>query len=105
MDVLRDKSYKQYIKLSRYNNFPYFYHELDDKYIYGTTRNLLNTTPYVIHTVARNDSFDSIALKYYNNPTYFWVICDFNRIQDPYEVLEEGRQLKIPVFSSISFDM
>ena len=69
-----DKTYKQYNHLSRYNNFPYFYDTLDNKYIYGTTAYLKTDTPYVIHTVKQNDSLDSLALYYYNNPTYFWQL-------------------------------
>ena len=44
----------------------WFYHIIDNKYIYGTTSNLKNNTPYVIHVVKQNDTFDSLALKYYN---------------------------------------
>ena len=104
MDVLTDKTYRIYTRLSRYNNFPYYYQTVDNKYVYGVTANLKDTTPYTIHTVAQNDTFDSLALKYYNNPTYFWVIADFNRYNDPYTKLEVGTQLKIPSFSDIVFN-
>ena len=103
MNVLTDKTYKTYTRLSRYNNFPYYYHIIDNKYIYGTTSNLKNNTPYVIHVVKQNDTFDSLALKYYNNPTYFWIIADYNRYNDPYEKLQPGMKLKIPSFSDIVF--
>ena len=99
-----DKTYKQYNHLSRYNNFPYFYDTLDNKYIYGTTAYLKTDTPYVIHTVKQNDSLDSLALYYYNNPTYFWIIADFNRIRDPYIKLKIGENIKIPSFSTIEFN-
>lgn len=99
-----DKTYKTYTKLSRYNNFPYFYNILDNKYIYGTTAYLKDTTPYTIHTVQQNDTLDTLALFYYNNPTYFWIIADFNRILDPYESLKIGSQIKIPSFSNIEFE-
>ena len=104
MDVLTDKTYRVYTRLSRYNNFPYYYHKLDNKYIYGVTSNLRDNTPYVIHIVKQNDTFDSLALNYYNNPTYFWVIADFNRYNDPYEKPEVGMKLKIPAFSDIAFN-
>jgi hypothetical protein len=104
MNVLTDKTYKTYTRLSRYNNFPYYYQTLDNKYIYGITANLRNDTPYIIHTVVQNDTFDSLALKYYNNPTYFWVISDYNRYNDPYERPAIGTQLKIPSFSDIVFN-
>ena len=98
-----DKTYKKYNYFSRYNNFPYFYDTLDNKYIYGTTSYLRQDTPYILHKVQQNDSFDSLALEYYNNPTYFWVIADFNRVRDPYTSLEIGTMIKIPSFSTIEF--
>ena len=104
MDVLIDKSYKTYNRFSRYANFPYYYNTQDKKYVYGTTAQLKDSTPYSVHTVEQNDTLDSLALKYYNNPTYFWIIADFNRIQDPYTHLDIGSQIKIPVFSNVEFD-
>lgn len=104
MDVLINKSYKDYDKLSRYANFPYYYHTKDDKYIYGTTSHLKDSTSYRLHTILQNDTLDTLALKYYNNPTYFWIIADFNRIQDPYLPLKVGASIKIPTFSTIEFE-
>lgn len=105
MSVLTNKTYKDYEKLSRYSPFPYYYHTIDDKYIYGTTAYLKDTTPYFSYTVKRGDTFDSLALEFYNNPTFFWIICSFNHIQDPYIELEEGQLIKIPSISTIEFDM
>lgn len=105
MEILINKSYKQYDRLSRYNPFPYYYHTIDNKYVYGTTSYLLNTTPYQTHIVSKGDTYDSLALHYYNNPTYYWIICDFNRIQDPFNNPAVGTALNIPVISSIKFEV
>ena len=106
MNVLTRKSYKtSQSKLSRYASFPIYYHTLDDKYVAGTTAYLKDTTPYSIHIVQPGDSYDSLALEYYNNPTYYWVICSFNHVQDPFLPLAQGAKLKIPALSSIVFDM
>lgn len=102
-DILTQKSYKDYTRLSRYATFPYYFNVNDNKYIYGTTANLNDTTPYTAHTVQRGDTLDTLALEYYNNPTYYWIIADFNRIQDPYEKLSEGAIVKIPSLTAISF--
>lgn len=104
MDVLTNKAFKTYLRLSRYSNYPYYYNTLDDKYIYGITSNLSDSTPYSIHTVAQNDTFDSLALKYYNNPTYFWIIADYNRYNDPYVRPLIGTKLKIPSLSELIFE-
>ena len=103
MDVLKNKRYRSYDRVSRYVRFPYYYHSKDNKYIYGTTNQLLATTYYSLHKVVRGDTPDSLALKYYNNPTYYWVILDFNRMQDPFEELVEGSYIKIPTFSTIQY--
>lgn len=103
MEVLSDKTFKSYDYISRYQSFPYFYHSLDNRYISGVTGQLKDTVGYSIHVTKKGDTFDSIALDYYNSPTLFWVICDFNKIQDPYTQLEVGTRLKVPVLSSITF--
>lgn len=105
MNVLAEKSYKSYSKLSRYSQCPYYYHKLDKKYFFGTTNYLRDDTPYTTHIVTPGESFDSLALDYYNNPTYFWVICSFNRVQDPFTELKVGQKIKIPSLSNIEFEV
>jgi nucleoid-associated protein YgaU len=102
---LINKSYKKYNRLSRYSPFPYYYNTEDRKYIYGTTAHLSKDTPYVVHTVVHGDNLDTLSLQYYNNPTYFWIIADFNSIQDPYIKLKEGSSIKIPSFAGVEFDI
>ena len=104
-DVLKNKQYKDYKKLSRYSTLPYYYNTIDDRYVYGTCKNLKTTTPYRTHKVEQGDTLDTLALYYYNNPTYFWIIADFNKIKDPYKELNVGDKIKIPTFSSIEFDI
>lgn len=104
MDVLTNKSYKTTSELSRYSQVPYYYHTVDNKYVSGTTYYLKDTTSYTLHTVSYGETFDSIAFKYYSNPTFFWIICSFNRIQDPFKKLVPGETLKIPSISNIEFD-
>lgn len=104
-EVLIKKQYKDYERVSRYAPFPYYYNRLDEKYIYGITNHLDidKGTSFVSHVVKNGDTLDSLSLYYYNNPTYYWIIADFNRIQDPFEPLGEGIRLKIPTFSSVEY--
>ena len=104
MDILTKKQYKTYNKLSRYSVYPIYYNTLDKRYEGGMTGHLDNTTAYVNHTVKEFDTLDTLALYYYGNPTYFWIIADYNRIQDPFERLEKDSNIKIPTFSSIAFE-
>ena len=41
---------------------------------------------------------DQIALKFYGDPTLWWLIADFNNIRDP-RIIEDGRTLRLPSFS------
>ncbi len=105
MSVLIDKSYKLYDYISRYTSFPIYYNTVDNKYIYGTTAQMLDNIAYTVHVVDYRETLDSISLKYYGNPTFFWVICDFNHIQDPFTELTVGQRIKIPSLGDIRFDV
>ena len=106
MDVLSKKQYKDYQRVSRYSVFPYYYNRLDDKWVYGLTAQLKQSdTPYVVHEVVHGDTLDTLSLYYYNSPLLFWIIADFNQIQDPYKELVIGTLLKIPTYNAIEFDI
>lgn len=106
MNPLTKKQYKQYDRVSRYSPFPYYYNNVDKKYVYGVTANLyIGDTPFVAHTVKETDTWDSLALYYYNNPTYYWIICDFNRVTDPFVEPKCGTVIKIPTFSAITYNL
>ena len=103
MDVLSNKQYKNYSYFSRYTSFPIYYNKEDKKYVYGTSSPLNKDVNYVLHKVKKGDTLDTLALTYYNNPTYYWIIGNFNDIQDAYSKLIEDSTLMIPVLSDISF--
>lgn len=103
-DKLINETYKEYSKLSRYQTTPCFFNTSSRFNQCGASNWLKNDTTYSIHFAKQNDTLDSISLYYYNNPTYYWIIADFNRIVDPFTKLQEGQQLKIPVFSNVDFE-
>ena len=104
MDVLKNKQYKSYDRLSRYSTIPFYYNTKTKQNVNGTAKHLNSNTDYILHVVKRNETYDSLALNYYNNPTYFWIICDFNRVLDPFTDPEEGTELYIPIISNIEFE-
>lgn len=104
MAVLKDAQYKDYSYLSRYESFPYYFHTTDRKYIYGTTSHLNSDITYSLYTVQPGDTWDSISLAMYNNPTFFWILCDFNKVQDPYISPEVGSSVMVPVINNLSFE-
>ena len=105
MDVLKDKQRKEYSYNSRYASFPIYYNTVDKKYVYGLTSQLRDDINYVECKVQPGDNLDNLAEHYYGRPDYYWVIADFNRIQDPLiELYGKYDTIKIPVFSKIAFE-
>ena len=105
MDVLKDKQVKSYPSLSRYSSIPFYYNTKDLKYIYGLTKQLGQDTDHIIHNVKPNDTLDSIALYYYGRPDYYWIIADFNRIQDAFiDLPSKFKTIKVPSISYIYFE-
>lgn len=105
MEILKDKSYKTYLALSRYAPFPYYYNSEDDKFVYGLTKHVDENISYSLHTVEESDSLDSLALFYYGRPDYYWVIADFNRIRDPFiHLKDEFKEIKIPTLTNVAFE-
>lgn len=105
MDVLTEKTFQQYDYTCRYTGVPYYYNKEDGKYVYGISANMVKGLPWVAHKVKQEDTLDSLALNYYNNPTLWWVISFFNDIQDPFQQLSEKFDIvKIPTLTSIEFD-
>lgn len=105
MDVLKNEGYLQYDRISRYSVVPIYYNTLRDNYVSGSSTYLNNTTNYTVYKVKYKDTYDKIALKFYNNPSYFWIICSFNRIQDCFKDPVPGTNLKIPNFSELGFNI
>jgi nucleoid-associated protein YgaU len=104
MDTLKNKIYANFDYLSRYSSVPYYYDTLSGKEVFGIGTNLRNDTEYVTHKVKSNDTLNSLALKYYNNPTFWWIIAYFNDIQDAFKPLRNKyKTLKIPSITSIEF--
>lgn len=105
MDALKNKTYNQFDYISRYTSVPYYYNIIDNKYIYGLSKQLDKNTTYVSHKVKQTDTLDSLSLKYYNNPTYYWVIAYYNDIQDAFiDLFENYSVIKIPNIGSINFE-
>ena len=104
MRRLQSPQYKSYDKLCRYTSFPFYYDSVKKRYIYGTGAYLRSDTTFTLHKVEQFDTWDSLASYYYNNPTYYWVICSFNKVDDPFKNPKIGTYIKIPTFSEIKFD-
>ena len=99
MDVLTDRTIKSSDYYSRYNGLSYYYNHLDNKYQLETRhwlKEFTDVSRITSYVVQEKDTYDLIALKYYNNPTYYWIICDYNRIRDPFIEPKPGTVLYLP---------
>jgi hypothetical protein len=104
METLKNKNYGNFNYLSRYSHIPYYFDSLEDREVYGIGMNMKNNTEYVTHVIKANDTVEALALKYYNNPTYWWIIAYFNDIQDAFKPLRDKyTTIKIPNISSVEF--
>lgn len=104
MDVLKNTKFMKADYVCRYAGTPFSYNEADDKYVFHIGTNLSHETSYVNHKVKESDTLESLALHYYNNPTYYWAIANFNDIQDCFIKLSEHyKVIKVPQIVGIKF--
>ena len=101
--ISKDIRRKTYDYFSRYSELDTYYNNIDKKRYYGVSKHLSkNITSYIKHTVSLTDTLDSIALKYYGNPLYWWIIADINNIQDPFDLKPET-VLIVPYLNQVKF--
>jgi nucleoid-associated protein YgaU len=104
MDTLKNKSYAKFDYISRYEGIPYYFDSLENREIMGLGTNIKTAAEYVTHSVQSNDTLHSLALKYYNNPMFWWIIAYFNDVQDAFKPLKNKyKTLKIPNIANIEF--
>lgn len=70
----------------------------DGKQIYKSVRYpIIRTHPSdILITAAETDYLDSLAQKYYKDPTLWWIIAAANNIGKGRLSIEPGTQLRIP---------
>lgn len=103
MNILTNRAVKTSKYYSRYNGLYYYYNKLDKKYQLETRRWLkefVDTSKIQTYIVKEGDTYDTIALEFYNNPTYYWIICDYNRITNPFTPLKPGDVLYLPTINA-----
>jgi nucleoid-associated protein YgaU len=105
MQKLTNKQAYTFDYKSRYTGIPYYFDTKKQRETPGIIRQIDFNTPYVLHKLKSFDTLDSLALEYYGNPTYWWAIAFFNKINDPFMLLiSKFKVLKIPAISSIVFE-
>jgi hypothetical protein len=104
MEKLTKQRFENYDYISRYTGVPYYYDPITRREIYGIGEQIRTDLPFVSHKLKPEDNLDSLALTYYNNPTFWWVIAYFNDIPDAFMHLQSRYStLKIPRITGIEF--
>ena len=104
MDDLKNKGYVKFDYLARYTGIPVYYNKRDDRELFGLSKNMIKKSSWVAHKVVPTDTLDKLALSYYNNPSYWWIIAYFNDIQDAFiKLSDKFTTLKIPDIRSLEF--
>lgn len=104
MDILKNKAYDNFNYLNRYSKVPHYYNTVDDREISGIGLNMLKDALYTRHKIKESDTLEYLSLKYYNDPTFWWVIAYFNDIQDPFIILKDHfTTILIPNIMSVEF--
>lgn len=104
MNILKDKTYRQFNRTSRYSSIPVYYNTMDDKYQVGITKLIDKDGEYYLYTPQPGETFDDIAFKYYGAPDLYWAIADRNNCTDAFiEVCRHYLKVKVPAKTSIKF--
>ena len=105
MNKLTNKQSNTFDYISRYSGIPFYLDTATGREVMGICKQVNFDTPYTLHKLSTDDTLDSLALTYYNNPTYWWAIAFFNKINDPFiNLTEKYSVVKIPSISSIVFE-
>ena len=71
--------------------------ETKKKYLESTIYPIIKPTDDDLYIIAQsNDRLDILALKYYGNKNYWWVIAVANNLNDASLYIETGMQIRIP---------
>jgi len=71
--------------------------ETKKKYLESTIYPKIKPTDDDMYIIAQsNDRLDILALKYYGDKNYWWIIAVANNLNDASLYIETGRQLRIP---------
>ena len=92
----------KYTYFSRYTATAVYFHLEDRKFFLETYKAVTANNDGVIHTLMPGDTLDTLALKYYGSPIYWWIIADINNILDINDI-PVGTELRIPQIANVEF--
>jgi hypothetical protein len=95
------------LSMYRYETFFNVYTDDNDFKFYNILKNISifpseNSEAEDVYYVKPIDSWTYISYKQYNTPDLWWLVCEYNQIQNPMDFPEPGTKLKLlkPVYVS-----
>lgn len=62
-----------------------------------------------VYQPQRGDTWDRMAFRFFGDNRLWWILCDFNRVVDPYRDLEmritTGTPVVVPSLSRVNFEV
>jgi hypothetical protein len=99
---MKQKDFKDLPDLSiyRYENFFNIYTDDEQNKFYNLLRSINifpanDTSVEDEYLVSINDTWILISYKYYGTIFLWWLVCEYNRIQDPTKIPEPGTKIKL----------
>ena len=88
------------LSIYRYENFLNIYLDGDQNKFYNLLRSINifpanDTSVEDEYTVGLNDTWILISYKYYGTIFLWWLVCEYNRIQDSTKLPEPGTKIKL----------
>lgn len=85
---------------ANYENIFNVYSDENGYYYYNLLRTVnfpeeLENNTYAIYETQFNDTWLSLAWKFYSNVKLWWIICAVNNIYNPFVKLQPGTKIKI----------
>lgn len=99
---MKQKDFKDLPDLSiyRYENFLNIYRDDEQNKFYNLLRSINifpanDTSVEDEYLVSVNDTWILISYKYYGTIFLWWLVCEYNRIEDPTKIPEPGTKIKL----------
>lgn len=99
---MKQSEFKDLPELSfyRYENFFNIYEDEEQRKFYNLLRsvNIIPANDSIAedeYIVALNDTWINISYKYYGTIYLWWLVCEYNNIEDPTKIPEPGTKIKL----------
>lgn len=99
-DTIKKLGVVEYTYMSRMAGLETYNNIQDNTMLLGTYLPIKQSDSYFLYTAQQGDTLDSIALKNYGTPIYWWIIADYNDMLDCTQPIL-GMTLKIPELTGV----